>query len=75
MEQLITNHNELRQRGFRALADALGWVNAVRFLGEYDAGTGNYTEERAALLPDHSIDTLATELERIQEAARLGAAP
>ncbi len=67
MEQLITNHNELRERGFRALADALGWVNAVRFLREYDPGSGNYTDERAALLPDRSIEDLTADIERIQQ--------
>ncbi|HEX4963374.1 MAG TPA: hypothetical protein VF173_21270 [Thermoanaerobaculia bacterium] len=70
MEQLITNHSELRERGFRALADALGWVNAVRFLREYDSGSGNYTEERATLLPDLSIEELAAEVERIQDEKR-----
>lgn len=68
MEQLITNHSELRERGFRALADALGWVNAVRFLREYDPGSGNYTEERATLLPDLSLEDLTAEVERIQDA-------
>jgi hypothetical protein len=68
VEQLITNHSELRERGFRALAAALGWVNAVRFLREYDTGSGNYTEERVALLPDLSIEDLTTEVERIQDA-------
>lgn len=67
MEQLITNHSELRERGFRALANALGWVNAVRFLREYDPGSGNYTEERVALLPDLSLDELTSEIERIQD--------
>ena len=67
MEQLITNHSELRERGFRALADALGWVNAVRFLREYDSGSGNYTEERSALLPDLSLEDLTAEIERIQD--------
>jgi hypothetical protein len=70
VEQLITNHSELRQRGFRALADALGWVNAVRFLREYDPGSGNYTEERAALLPDWSVEQLMAEVQRIQEKAQ-----
>jgi len=67
VEQLITNHSELRERGFRALANALGWVNAVRFLREYDPGSGNYTEERVALLPDLSLDELTSEIERIQD--------
>jgi hypothetical protein len=36
-------------------------------LREYDPGSGNYTEERATLLPDLSIEELTTEVERIQE--------
>jgi hypothetical protein len=72
VEQLIASHSELRERGFRALADTLGWVNAVRFLRQYDPGSGNYTEERAALLPDEPLEALATEIERIQELARQG---
>lgn len=52
MDTLITNQSELRHLGFQALAEALGWVNAVRFLRQYDPGSGNYTEERRTLLPD-----------------------
>ena len=66
MDQVIANHSELRERGFRALAQALGWVNAVRFLREYDPGSGNYTEERASLLPDQSLEELTAEIGRIQ---------
>lgn len=52
MDTLITNQSELRHRCFQALTKALGWVNAVRFLRQYDPGSGNYTEERRTLLPD-----------------------
>lgn len=69
MEQLITNHSELRERGFRVLAEALGWVNAVRFLREYDLGSGDYTKERESLLPDLRIDEMVAEIERIQKEA------
>ncbi len=58
MEALITNQSELRNRGFRALAEALGWANAVRFLRQYDPGSGNYAEERRTLLPDWDTATL-----------------
>jgi hypothetical protein len=58
MEALITSPSELRSRGFRALAEALGWANAVRFLRQYDPGSGNYTEERRTLLPDWDASTL-----------------
>ena len=58
MEDLAGRPAELRARGFRALVDALGWVNAVRFLHQYEIGTGNYTNERDAILPDWDAATL-----------------
>ncbi len=70
MEPLIANQSELREKGFRALADALGWVNAVRFLRQYDPGVGNYTEERTSILPDDPLEALTGEIERIQSQAR-----
>jgi len=57
-EDVITSPAELRHAGFRALCDALGWVNAVRFMLQFDSGLGNYTEERQALLPDWDSPTL-----------------
>jgi hypothetical protein len=67
METLITNQSELRNRGFRALVEALGWTNAVRFLRQYDPGSGNYTEERRALLPDWDASTLLQKAKELQK--------
>ncbi len=67
MDTLITNQSELRHRGFQALTEALGWVNAVRFLRQYDPGSGNYTEERRTLLPDWDATTLVREARKLQE--------
>ena len=58
MEDLAACPAELRARGFRALVAALGWVNAVRFLPQYETGTGNYTNERDTILPDWDAGTL-----------------
>lgn len=58
MSRYINNPVELRQRGFDALVDALGWVNAVRFLHQYESGQGDYTLERDKLLPHWSAETL-----------------
>lgn len=66
MDTLITNPTELRNRGFQALTDALGWVNAVRFLRQYDPGSGNYTEERKTLLPDWDAATLVQQARKLQ---------
>lgn len=67
MEALIINPSELRNRGFRALVDALGWANAVRFLRQYDPGSGNYTEERRNLLPDWNASTLIQKAKELQK--------
>ena len=67
MDTLITNQSELRHRGFQALTEALGWVNAVRFLRQYDPGAGNYTEERRSLLPEWDASTLVREARKLRE--------
>ncbi|HVG08946.1 MAG TPA: hypothetical protein VNM67_14680 [Thermoanaerobaculia bacterium] len=72
MDTLITNQSELRHRGFQALTEALGWVNAVRFLRQYDPGSGNYTEERRTLLPDWDASTLVREARKLQEPRKPG---
>lgn len=72
MDTLITNQSELRHRAFQALTEALGWVNAVRFLRQYDPGSGNYTEERRTLLPDWGASTLVREARKLQEPRKPG---
>jgi hypothetical protein len=58
MSSIIVDPVELRRRGFEALVHALGWVNAVRFLRQYEVGQGDYSRERDALLPDWDAETL-----------------
>ncbi len=42
---------ELRSKGFEVLSRSLGWVNAVRFIQEYEPSRRDYTEEREDILP------------------------
>lgn len=57
---------ELRERGFDALVDALGWVNAVRFVQQYEASRLDYTAERGEILPPWDAAEL---VRRLQEPA------
>ena len=61
MDDLAANAGELRARGFRALVDALGWSNAVRFLRLFEPGIGNYTAERDTMLPEWEAAVLVRE--------------
>jgi hypothetical protein len=58
MTSTIANPVELRRRGFQALVKELGWVNALRFLREYEAGAGDYVRERDSILPAWDAETL-----------------
>ncbi len=51
----------MRKQGFAALVKALGWVNAVRFLQQYETGEGDYTRERASLLPGWDAEAVVSE--------------
>ena len=61
MKTLISDPVELRRRGFDALVTTLGWVNAVRFIQQYEAVSHDYTRERGNLLPDWDPQRLVLE--------------
>jgi hypothetical protein len=42
--------NEARERGYAALLKELGPVGYVRFIQQFQAGKGDYSKERHALL-------------------------
>lgn len=60
-----TPHNPaaLRQLGIEALTKALGPVGMVRFMRQFDTGSGNYTQEREALLSGITME----DFKRFQE--------
>ena len=66
MDALIIDPRELRETGFRALTQSIGWVNAVRFLRQLDPGSGDYTEERQAILPEWDAETLLRKTGELQ---------
>ena len=63
----ISNPAELRRRGYEILVRELGFLDAVRFMLQYETGTGDYTAERRQLLPDLADEEL---LRRAAEAGR-----
>jgi hypothetical protein len=68
MSETIINPAELRARGFEALVQSLGWVNAVRFVNEFEASAHNYTAEREHILPVWDANQLVDALQRHQNA-------
>ena len=55
---------EIRKKGIEALNNALGPVGMVRFLHQYESGTGDYTKERDVWLKDYKIDSIIKEIKK-----------
>ena len=53
--------DEIRKRGLEALARALGPAGMIRFLQQFDNGSGDYTAERHQWLSD-DIDEILQQM-------------
>lgn len=62
-----TNPAILRKMGLEALWKSLGPIGMVRFLQQYETGTGDYTKERDLWLKDIGIESIAIELKNRQK--------
>lgn len=60
----ILSSNEIRMKGFEALAEALGPVGMVRFLQQFDLGKGDYTKDRRKWLDDLTIDDIIEHIKK-----------
>ena len=62
MNAILSDPVELRRQGFEALVRSLGWVNAVRFLQQYETSRLDYTSERDQFLPKWDAEELIRKL-------------
>lgn len=54
---------EVRVKGFHALVEALGVVDAIRFIHQYEHGSGDYTRDRYAHLGDKTPQEIYDEIQ------------
>lgn len=67
----VRSTEEIRKLGIEALAEALGPVDAVRFLQSFDLGRGDYTKERDQVLSlELGEIVLGVEKKRRREASK-----
>ena len=59
--------HEINRDGHAAHVRALGVVGALRFLGQFTTGRGDYTAEREGHLGDETLEAL---FKRVQEVDR-----
>ncbi len=53
---------QLNKQAIEILIREMGVVDAFRFLGQFDSGLGNYTEERHQWLDDLSLEDITSQI-------------
>lgn len=56
--------NEIRQKGLEVLSRELGPVGMIRFMQQFETGSGDYSIERHEWLQDHTVEGI---YQRIKE--------
>ncbi|HEY2881253.1 MAG TPA: hypothetical protein VGJ15_02440 [Pirellulales bacterium] len=65
MNHELLTPSELREKGFQVLVESLGWVNAVRFVQQFDRSKFDYTSERQHSLPNWNAHELLSRSKQI----------
>lgn len=63
MNPNLQTPEQVRIAGFQALHHALGLVGMIRFLQQYETGSGDYSKDRHAWLEWWALDDIRRELE------------
>jgi hypothetical protein len=53
---------EVTEHAIRLLTREMGVADTMRFLNQFATGSGNYTDEREALLGNDSLDEILTSI-------------
>lgn len=61
---------QIRQLGIEALTQALGPVGMVRFLQQFDTGSGDYTRDRDELLGDPTLEDIFSKVKEQQQRSK-----
>lgn len=63
----MKTQNEVLDRGYKALVDALGVIDAIRFIQHFSPGYGDYTKERHEWLDKLSMNDFLGEMQKHKE--------
>ena len=55
---------EITEKALEVLIRELGLVKTLRFVSQFTAGYGNYTEEREKMFADKTLDDIVSEIKK-----------
>ena len=59
--------SEITREAVQLLYKEIGAVNTIRFVNQFHAGYGNYTEERDRLFTNLTVDDIVAEIKRARK--------
>jgi hypothetical protein len=62
---------EITHDAIKVLCKEIGVVETIRFVGQFTAGYGNYTEEREELFAGMTLDDIVSEIKRRKDAQKI----
>ena len=65
----VKSLTSITNQALHVLAREIGAADTMRFLGQFSTGTGNYTEERAALFDHLTLDDILAEIKETQSSS------
>ena len=63
MKSQMMSLNQIRKVGIESLSQTLGPVGMVRFLQQFDTGSGDYTTERERWLGETTLNDIVRDIE------------
>ena len=66
MDVRLMTDEQILEFGFKVLVDKLGPIGMVRFIHQFQAGTGDYTEERRQWVGTSDVETLAKQIQQAE---------
>lgn len=66
---MATTQQEIIRKGYQALVNTLGPVDAIRFIQHFSPGKGNYTEERHQWLDQLTPDEIFAQIRQARKSA------
>ena len=64
---MMKTQNEVLDRRYQALVNALGVVDRIRFIQHFNPGYGDYTKERHQWLDKLSLDDMSAEMRKYKK--------
>ncbi len=55
---------EITEKALEVLVRELGLAKTLRFVGQFTAGYGNYTEEREKMFADKTLEDIVSEIKK-----------